>query len=246
MKEGQNLMGSAAGKLKELIDKNGPTYLTDEPYEVYKELVDTKTADRKTASAVLMLLVNGIIDNVKPGVSFEFLSKYIQQKCGFNKKMADMLAEISLSLHSIENEKDWESKKMEGLARFKKEKLSYQWKGYAVWEVSNGSVTCRYNADIVAKPTEKLNVEKKLEQKLKKNPFMTPEAIGEYYKKKLKEYLDREFEEYVTCDDYYEPLAEDFEAEDYVDIWCRDNGFELEAFEGDGENEDYEPYLRHW
>ena len=24
------------------------------------------------------------------------------------------------------------------------------------------------------------------------------------------------------------------------------NGFVLEAFEGDGENEDYEPYLRHW
>lgn len=61
---------------------------------------------------------------------------------------------------------------------------------------------------------------------------MTPEAIGEYYKKELKEYLDRKFEEYVTCDDYYEPVAEDFEAEDYVSNWCRDNGFELLFFKG--------------
>ena len=40
--------GEIAGKLKELIDKNGPAYLVKEPYRVYKELTETKSADRNT------------------------------------------------------------------------------------------------------------------------------------------------------------------------------------------------------
>ena len=39
---------------------------------------------------------------------------------------------------------------------------------------------------------------------------MTKESIREFYEKKLKEYLDSEFEEYCTCDDYYEPVVEDY------------------------------------
>ena len=31
--------GEIAGKLKEIIDKNGPAYLMEEPYRVYNELI---------------------------------------------------------------------------------------------------------------------------------------------------------------------------------------------------------------
>ena len=38
-------MESVAEKLKELIDENGPKYLTEEPYKVYKELIRTKATE---------------------------------------------------------------------------------------------------------------------------------------------------------------------------------------------------------
>lgn len=49
---------------------------------------------------------------------------------------------------------------------------------------------------------------------------MTKEAIHQYYENNLREYLDAEFEEYCTCDDYYQPVAEDFEITSYVSDWC--------------------------
>ena len=239
-------MGNVAEKLKELIDRNGPKYLTDEPYKVYKELIKTKTTDKKTAGAVLLISVNGIIDNVNPDDDFEFLSKLIQQECSFNKKMADRLTEIVLELHSRENEKEWDNKDLAGLMQFKTEKISYQWKGSATWYVSNGCVDCYYDAEIEIAPTDDLVTEGELKRLLKKNPFMSKESIREYYIKELKEYLDSEFNDYVNADDYYEPVAEDFELEYCVKDWCKKNGFELLSCKGDGGDDGFEPSFRRW
>ena len=43
---------SIAGKLKEIIDRNGSSYLTDEPYKVYLELLNNSVADRNTAATI--------------------------------------------------------------------------------------------------------------------------------------------------------------------------------------------------
>lgn len=85
---------------------------------------------------------------------------------------------------------------------------------------------------------------KDLQKLLKKNPFMTKESIYAFYEKKLKEYLDPEFEEYCTCDDYYEPSVEDFELTYDVEHWCKENGFEVISCEGDGSDGGYEPKFR--
>lgn len=63
--------------------------------------------------------------------------------------------------------------------------------------------------ELSGKIQTKCSFNKNLQKLLKKNPFMTKESIREFYEKKLKEYLDSEFEEYCTCDDYYEPVVED-------------------------------------
>ena len=93
-------MRNVVEKLKELIDENGPKYLTEEPYKAYNELIKTQTADRKTAGALLMLFVSGITETVLPDDDLADLSKKIQRECCFNKKMADQLADILLQLHS--------------------------------------------------------------------------------------------------------------------------------------------------
>ena len=75
---------------------------------------------------------------------------------------------------------------------------------------------------------------------------MKEEQIGLYFEKQLKEVLDREFLEYVTEDDYYEPVVEDFEAEYYAKEWGKKNGFELISFDGNGDTGEYDVRGRHW
>ena len=220
-------MRNVVKKLKGLIDENGPKYLTEEPYKVYEELIKSKATDKKTAGAFLMILVSGITETITPDDNPVDLSKKIQRECCFNKKMSDALVGIVLSLHSKENEEEWKGKDMAGLDSFRKGKISFKWSGFATWDAGGGGVDCYYDANIVIKPTKKLVINGELSQMLKKNPFTKPEDIKKLFEKDLGEHLDYEFEDYCTCEDYYQPVVEDFELEAYLKDWCEDNGFEI-------------------
>lgn len=240
-------MVNVAEKLKEIVDNYGPGYLSEEPYEVYKELMKSGVTDRQTAGALLMLFLSGVPDLVKTENDPSFLSRLIQRDCCLNKKMADTLADIVLLLHSRENEEEWKNKDMAGMERFRIEKLSVKWSGFATWDAGGGGVDCYYDADIVIKPTKNLAVNDELSRLLKKNPFMKTDDIGKLYVKDLKEHLDYEFEDYCTCDDYYQPVVEDFELEAYLKDWCDDNGFKIVSCEGAGGDGGYEPdSVRKW
>lgn len=76
---------------------------------------------------------------------------------------------------------------------------------------------------------------------------MTKEAIHQYFENKLGEYLDIEFEECCTCDDYYWSTAEDFYIDSLFSGWCEKYGFEMISCDGGGGDEGYEPkIMRGW
>ncbi|MDO5138762.1 MAG: hypothetical protein Q4D71_09950 [Oscillospiraceae bacterium] len=227
--------------LKEIIDQNGPNFLTGEPYKVYLELVQSGNADKKTASRILYLLLNDIQSAVSSHNDSVSLTKLIQSRCSLNKRAAEELADVFLSLYSEKNERDWKSKEREGLSRFLDEEFVCTWKGYAVWDAGSGTVDCYYNAEIVLMPEKKVEKDQKLSNLLKKNPFMTEEAIHKYFEEDLFKCLDDEFEEHCTCDDYYQPVVEDFEIEYCVSEWCRKKGFEIVSCDGDGYDGGFEP-----
>ena len=232
--------------LKEIIDRNGPNYLTDEPYQIYKELLESETADRKTAAALLHLLVSGLLETVDPSYDVELLSGSIRRECSINKRMADRLAIILYTLYSQDNKREWSRKEKEGLAQFLKEEFSYDWKGFAVWDEGNGTVDCHYEARIILRPTKDVSNDKELAELFAKNPFATKEMIRDLFIKRLQEYLDYEFEDYCTEDDYYQPVVEDFGSnlECYLKHWSEENGFEYVSCEGDGGDGGYEPKFR--
>lgn len=232
--------GEIAGKLKELIDKNGPAYLVEEPYRVYKELTETKSADRKTAGAILCFLVSEAAGKASGDSDAAELSNAVQKECGFNKRVA----EIMLCLYSSHNRQKWAGKDGEGLRTFLDEEFAYTWEGFAVWDEGNGTVDCSYEANIVLKPTEEASKDKELTRLLKKNPFMEKDEIHKLFEEKLREYLDYEFEEYCTEDDYYQPVVEDFEIEYRVTEWSKENGFEVISCDGHGWDGGYEPKFR--
>jgi hypothetical protein len=229
--------------MKNMISTNGPDFLTENPFRVYKELGKIKGTDRKLNGAILCYLVSGLPEKINADMEAAGYSERIQQECGLNEEMSDRVAAVFSQLYSHENEQEWNALNKKGLKEFLRADFTYEWEGLAVWEVSNGSVSCHYKAEISLKPTESA-VDDKLKKLLVKNPFMTKEAIHEYFEKRLKEYLDMEFEEYCTCDDYYEPVVEDFDAEYYVEAWCKENGFDYISCEGNGYDDGYEPDFR--
>ena len=232
--------------LKEIIDRNGPDYPADEPFQVYTELIGSGNADRKTAAALLHLLAGGLLETADPGCDADVLSGLIRREYSLNKKMADRLAIVLSTLYSHDNKREWRSKKREGLTQFLKEEFSYDWKGFAVWDAGNGTVDCHYEASIILKPTKAISEDKELVKLLKKNPFTTKETIHDLFAGRLQDYLDHEFDYYCKCEDYYQPVIEDFGSNLEYDLpkWCEENGFEYVSFEGDGGDDGYEPKFR--
>ncbi len=197
--------------LKEIIDRNGPACITDEPYTVYLELLELKAVDRKTASAILYLMASRIVTIIEfAHDSTEEVSEIIRRECSLNKRMADRLSIIMTALYSNSHRKEWKEMEREGLRQFLKEEFTHKWEGFAVWDAGNGTVDCHYEAEIILTPTEEITKDKELIRKLKNNSFMTKEAIHDLFAKRLREKLDYEFEYYCTCDDYYQPVVEDF------------------------------------
>ena len=74
---------SIVDALKEIIDQNSPKHLTDEPYRVYAELIESGSADRKTAAALLHFLVSGMLDTADLSCEVEQLSGAIRRECKF-------------------------------------------------------------------------------------------------------------------------------------------------------------------
>lgn len=227
--------------LKELIYKNGEDYLSREPYEVYKKLVESKVVEKVVAASFthLLLCVNikDLINNEK-----EDISKIIQKECFFNKKISNYLIDIILSLYSKDNKNELKNNELVGFKSFLSEDFIYEWHGFQVWEGDGGTVDCTFDATIILKPTEKIMDNKEFSSLLNKNNFLTKKMIHDYFVKKIKKYLDDDFEEYCSYDDYYTPGAEDFggNLESDLKSWCKENGFEYISSEGEGEEGDFE------
>lgn len=235
--------------LKEIVDQNGPKHLNDEAFRVYTELTNSGAADRKTAAALLHVLAGGLLETVDPGCDVESLSGSIRREFSINKRMADRLSIILYTLYSQDNKREWCRKEKEGLSRFLNEEFSYDWKGFAVWDAGNGTVDCHYEARIILRPTKAVSKDKELAKLLAKNPFTTKETIHDLFAGRLEEHLDNEFNYYCKCEDYYQPVVEDFDVNLEYDLpkWCKENGFEYVSFEGDGGDDGYDPkYRNNW
>lgn len=119
--------------LKEIISKNGETYLEDEPYEVYKELLKSNVCNKETAASLLHLFVCFESKDFRKLKDKEICSKLIQKECNFKKGMADFLAEIMLSLYSKNNKTEWKKNEFGGIKEFLNEDFNYSWHGFSIW-----------------------------------------------------------------------------------------------------------------
>ena len=137
-----------------------------------------------------------------------------------------------------------ENSAAKALDQFMEETFACDWEGYAVWDAGNGTVDCNYEAHVVLKPTDSVRENDVLKQLLRGNQTASGEVIRNFFVKRLCGYLDDEFEEYCSDDDYYQPVVEDFELEYRVKNWCRQNAFDFVSCEGHGDDDGYVPKFR--
>jgi len=123
---------------------------------------------------------------------------------------------------------------------------TYNWNGEAVWDYGSVTMDCIYQAkmtfgkgdSVVRGPeVQKLEMEK---------PGFSEEDVIIALQDSLRDKLDQEFDDYCTEDDYYQPVVEDFEAEEYAREWAEERNIKLIGFEGEGAGRGFEPKQRRW
>lgn len=229
-----------AEKLASIIDEKGPSSLTDDPYGAYQEILKSGTADRRTAGALLHVLVSGVAGEASLNPDMYRLSSFIMKSCCLNKTMSDFMAEVLSDLYSEENLECWKMMDRNGLRDFLIQDFKVSWKGSADWSGGGGSVHCSFDAEIVLTPSEKAVSDSVLAVLIGKNPFMSAGEIHDYFAQKLTDYLDDKFEWYCSAEEYCPPVAEDFELDYYLADWCKNNGFAMASCDGEGSTSDFD------
>lgn len=161
------------------------------------------------------------------------------------KKVSQAKAAYDAAVEELSRLLD-EQKRVDASKRISGEDMTFMWKGEAVWDCGNGTVDCEYEATATLKATESGICGPEVRSLQIKTPAFDTTDLYVALEKSLKKKLDVEFEDYCTEDDYYQPVVEDFEAEEHIKDWAKDRGLELVAFEGGGDDHGYEPKRRRY
>ena len=229
--------------LKEMVDKEGPEFLTRDPYGVYKSLLGRKISPR-LSRILLLLLLSGVTQKAREEDE-ESLSRFIQRECFLKKSMADAMAGVFAALFSLQNQKDWEQKSYSGFQAFCQSPWEFHWEGEDTWYTDGVHVDVSFDGDAILKVEDSSLAEAAASALLSRNPFTSADELKVYFEKELSENLDQEFHEYAMADDYYPPVGEDFEFSVYLEEMARKMGFRVVSWEGSGSTSDYEPNDRY-
>ena len=165
-----------------------------------------------------------------------------QEEVSRTKKQYDRAIE---ELSNLLEQRDDLHRGLDG-GRISLEQWDYTWQGNAIWDGGSVTVDCNYQAKMTFRPGDAVLHGKEIQRLEMEEPGFTDKDVIRALQNSLCAELDGEFEDYCTEDDFYEPVAEDFEAEYYARKWAEERGLELVNFEGEGSDGGYEPKHRRW
>lgn len=233
--------------LKDYIWKNGFEKLSEKPFDVYKEMVKSKTGnqgiDPRIARLVLITLMTKTHEMARKGCSADELMTHIQSEHFVNKKIAKDLTSIYLGLFSDENKRSWNDAQEAGVKEFCQEEWTIEWRGRCDWHTKHGmSYPCTAYASLTVSVQDIEKLHSHLSSELKANPFLSADDICSILVKQIEADLDNDMDEYCNADDYYEPFWEEFVGEGTYEseMKWRSWGLEVAEFTGSGDI-DFEP-----
>lgn len=239
-------MEQAEGIIREIIEKQGVGFLMRDAHAVYRKLISNEV-DASISRVILITLLAGA-----PRKSLDMnqssLSEAFQKECYLQKDMADRLADMYLHLFSKSNMEHWGKKEGCGLREFCGKTWEYKWSGEAVWDTGNVHLDCWGTVTANIKVADETIVRKNVEKLLKSNPYTSAEKIFEHISKTFDTSLDSDLEWYVTGDNYYPPVMEDYHenCEDVFKRCCEDAGMKIISFEYEGDMSDFIPNHERW
>lgn len=227
-----------------ILANNGPEYPAKHPSEFLEVLIDA-CGENTLAAAMYYLALNGIFDDaMAAGIDVETLTAKIQSKGFFKKAYASELAEILMEAYSPKNLKRAEHKKGSGfqqICNMGEGEWHFCWEGQADWHSDGGTAVCHGSGGAYLQVTDQKKLKKWLQNRLQNYPYSTLPQIKDVVSEYLSEKLDADFDDYCNEDDYYQPVAEDFEFDYYLTAACKSLGIIPDGFIYDGECDDWEP-----
>ena len=230
--------------LANIIEEQGTQYLQRSPYAVYQKLISEKARPDYARLVLITLLCNA---SAKAGeMDAAELSKDLQNGCFLRKKAADEISAMYKHLFSEENVSSWKKKEYSGFKEFCECTWEFEWEGSGKWSRGGGYYDCWGSVTADVKVADRALAEKVVSKLLKKNPFTDEDTIFEQFKKKMEEALAKDFHNYVTCDDYYPPVMEDYDAEYTLNECCKELGLKIIYVNSSGDMSDFEPDDMRW
>jgi len=159
------------------------------------------------------------------------------------KKLRDSAFQKGLDVLR-EQVKELENKGKEkeaGFLEFCQDEWEYTWEGEATWYSGGVHVDIDGNGTAELRVSDPEKLRAFLGDTLKKNPYLPADDIIELICQELDDELDSDYKYYADAEDYYPPVGEDFEFEDYLKDFCDKCGLEITSCDFDGSTSDYEP-----
>lgn len=231
-----------AKALRAIIRDKSIEYLKREPIEVYDALLDSKVKPY-SARLVLMSLMCGSVELVeKKGFDEKALTQFIEKECGLREEVAADIVQLYFLLFGEGRLQVLKDKELKGLDSFCRKSWTLDVDVDATWECNSGHVDCNYKATVVISVIDRNLAKEAIAKELKDNPFLKAEGIKDLFEEKLNEAVDDDFEGYVTAEEYYEPVPEDYDEnfEDIVEEFCRKNGLRMNSYEGEGHSDGFD------
>ena len=200
-------MESTEKVLVGIIDANGPDYISDKPYETYKQLQKAKVPAVE-ARLVLITLTAGAAKKALTQPA-ESLSRSFQRSCALTRRAADDMAALYKAVFSEHNRRRWDEATGAGFREFCDRTWPFQWEGSASWS-DNGSDDCWADLQAELKVTDPEKAYALAEPALQENPHASAEAVFKAVRDDLALQMEQSLDEYVHGDDYYGPVMEDF------------------------------------
>ncbi|MBR2528256.1 MAG: hypothetical protein IKE58_07295 [Blautia sp.] len=232
--------------LKEIIDQNGIDYLQREPYRVYQHLA-ANGIPVDHARLVLVTLMAEASKNARE-METESLSKDLQKSCFLRKKPADEISAMYKSLFDDGNLSSWKEKENLGFEELCDGTWSFSWEGSGIWSRGGGHYDCDASVTADVKVVDRDLAFNNISSILQKNPFTDADTLFEYFQDQMEGALEADLEEYITCDDYYPPVMEDYHhnAKYALEEVCKELGFTIVHFSCSGDMSDFEPDHMRW
>lgn len=231
-----------AKALRAIILDKSIEYLKREPIEVYDALLNSKVK-QYSARLVLMSLMCGAVEQIEKNEFDEkLLARFIEKECGLREEVASDIVQLYSLLFGEGRLQVLKNKELKGFDAFCRKTWTLNVDVGATWECDSGHVDCNYKASVAISISDKMLVKDAIAKELESNPFLKPEEIKVLFEEKLNEVVSDDFEDYVTAEEYYEPVPEDYDDNfEYVaDDFCKRNGLRLNSFEGEGHSDGFD------